>query len=761
MLKTFNFFLTDETILFNKIGLFMKTNFTLRLLPLATVLFFCLMFTNSTFAQFPVNDNVCMATPVPLGAAAGVFMQVDTATLETGELAINPPLGNCETGWCDVTGLDGSVWFTFVCPPTGAVTISLCGSSYDSQLALYEVGTCSDFSTFTYLFGNDDTPDGTAGATCGPEDPNTPGYGLASEFHIECLVAGQTYYVAVDQWTTGGVITPGNILDLKITEDQPVSMGAAITMMETEDPLCPGGANGNATVIFDAVEPFTILWSTGSTTASTTGLAMGSYTVTINDGCGTTASGTAVINDGMVPAAPTTGAVTVLDAGCGADGYASIEILTGTPPFSFLWDNGSTERLPMLGTGSHTVSITDGCGTSTITETVTIGGGTSLTDGLTFTLDPGTNACSEALAGVVGNVAPTEDLSVTYSTDQTLNGGVTCGFNRDGVRYMADNGYIRTFDLQNDFGITDDYLLGEVEIGVNYSIAATLGSLAAQGAVQEIEARLYLISDLDLSVGLPAPTVVTQIRFPDLAFDADLLFRIPINYTVPAGQLIAVEIWQGDLTPPDGIEDEEFGQISFGMNDSPALNNSETWFVAEGCGLTTPTKMSDVGGGFLSNIVMNLVEYQFNDVTWTPADYLSDANAIAPEVQVTSADMAPATINYVVSVVDACGNAATASATVDASACSNFTSSNIDLVDASYTISPNPSNGLFNIQNEGLAREMTIEVYDLSGKRVLNNIVNFGQGDSQVLDLTNVPAGMYVAKLTNGGQAEVHKLVVE
>lgn len=743
----------------------MKTNFTLRLLPLATVLFFCLMFTNSTFAQFPVNDDVCNATPVPLGAAMGVFMQVDTATIETGEAAITPPLGDCEDGWCDATGIDGSVWFTFVCPPTGAVTISLCGSAYDSQLALYEVGMCSDFSTFTYLFGNDDSPDGTAGATCGPEDPNTPGYGLASEFHIECLVAGQTYYVLVDQWTSAtSPIAPGNILDLKIIEDQPMSNGAMVTSMETGDPLCPGGADGSATVLFEAVQPYTILWSTGSTTATTTGLAMGSYTVTINDGCGTTAMGTAVINDGMTPAPPTTGAVTILNAGCsGADGYASIEILTGTPPFAFVWSNGSTDRLPMLPTGMHTVSITDGCGTSTITETVEIGGGTDLTDGLTFTLDPATNACSENLTGVIGNLAPTEDASVTYNTDQTLNGGVTCGFNNDatGIRYHADNGYVRTYDLTNDFNITDDYYLGEVEIGVNYAVAATVGSLATQGAVTEIEARLYLINDIDISGGLPAATVTTQVRFPDLAFDADLLFRIPINYNIPAGQLFAVEIWHGDLTPPDGVVFEEFGQMNFAFNNTPTFNNLETWFISEGCGLTSPTLMSNVGGGFLSQIVMNLVEYQFNDVTWTPATYLDDATSVAPLVAVTAADNAPATLNYVVSVVDACGASATASATVDASACQNFTSSNIDVIDATYTISPNPSNGLFNIQNEGLAREMAIEVYDLSGKRILSNVVNFGQGDSRVLDLTHVPAGMYIAKMTNGDQAEVHKLVVE
>jgi len=707
-----------------------------------TMMFLCFFIVNTTYAQTPpANDNVCSAMDVTLGLP-GVFMVVDTATLETGETVINPPLGDCENGWCDDGGLDGSVWFTFTAPAGGAVNISLCGSAYDSQLALYEVGNCADFTTFSYIFGNDDTPGGTPGSECGLADPNTAGYGLGSEFDIFCLTPGQVYYVVVDTWlaTAGGPQPTGQILDLKINALTGPPPTASITNVLVEDPLCPGGANGTATVEFTGAGPFSILWSDGQMTPTATGLAMGSYNVSITDFCGGTANQTVMVNDGVPPSPPTVGNLGILAAKCGADGTASIEVLTGTPPFTWLWSTGSTEHQPSLPAGTHTVSITDGCGTSTISQTVVIPGGTDVSNE-NFTIDP-VSGCSVTFNGVVNNVSPVTNNNVTYNIDQTIGGNIACR----GGGFISDNGFWRAFNLAGDFGINAPFLIGELELGV-FSANATLGE-----GHQPIEIRIYNVTSMDLSVSTNTLMKTVKWTVADRPSTAAGFIYIPIDYEVPAGQLFAVEVWN-----PNGTT---LGRtLGIGANTTAALGGTETFITSNGCSIPTPTPMSTIG--FPHQTVFNLVQYTYNPVTWTPATYLDNAAALAPILTIPAGTVNPSnTAVYTVTVVDGCGSTQMATATVDVSAC--ILLSNEDLVDvSSFTISPNPSSGLFNITNDGAAREMTLEVYDLSGKNLVSKVITLGQGDVTALDLSAVASGMYIAKLTDGDQAEIHKLIVE
>jgi hypothetical protein len=107
--------------------------------------------------------------------------------------------------------------------------------------------------------------------------------------------------------------------------------------------------------------PYGYSWSNGSTTASATGLAAGSYSVTITDGNGCTASITGVITE---PAALV--ATTVLDSNVscngGADGSATASAMGGTMPYSYSWSNGDTTAATVTMAGTYSVTITDANG---------------------------------------------------------------------------------------------------------------------------------------------------------------------------------------------------------------------------------------------------------------------------------------------------------------------------------------------------------------------------------------------------------------
>lgn len=140
----------------------------------------------SVWAQ-PANDNVCAAQPLTIGSTVtgnGVM-----ATVEPFE--VSPPNTgfDCYTDWCDGT-LDNSVWYSFVAPASGIITLTTCnaGNNADTQLALYESSDCSDYTLFTLVAANDDMPNGC----------NNGMSTYASEISVCDLTPGNTYYVQVD-----------------------------------------------------------------------------------------------------------------------------------------------------------------------------------------------------------------------------------------------------------------------------------------------------------------------------------------------------------------------------------------------------------------------------------------------------------------------------------------------------------------------------------------------------------------------------------
>ncbi len=118
---------------------------------------------------------------------------------------------------------------------------------------------------------------------------------------------------------------------------------------------------------------YTYSWSNAATTASITGVAAGTYSVTITDANGCTDSSSVTITE---PASLVANSVVDSNISCNgnADGGATASATGGTAPYTYTWSNAvTTASITGIIAGTYTVTITDqnGCTNSasvTITE---------------------------------------------------------------------------------------------------------------------------------------------------------------------------------------------------------------------------------------------------------------------------------------------------------------------------------------------------------------------------------------------------------
>ncbi|MCS6934621.1 MAG: choice-of-anchor L domain-containing protein [Chitinophagales bacterium] len=140
----------------------------------------------------------------------------------------------------------------------------------------------------------------------------------------------------------------------------------------TTNVSCVGGNNGAIDITVTGTNaPFTYNWGGGVTSQDRTNLTAGTYTVTVSNTAGCTATASYTITQ---PAAPLLSSSTHTNIIChGANnGSINLTVSGGVSPYTFLWSNGATtEDLNNLAAGSYTVTITDfnGC---TTTRTVNI-----------------------------------------------------------------------------------------------------------------------------------------------------------------------------------------------------------------------------------------------------------------------------------------------------------------------------------------------------------------------------------------------------
>ena len=204
-----------------------------------------------------------------------------------------------------------------------------------------------------------------------------------------------------------------------------------------------GGATASAT---GGIGAYTYAWSNSAITASITGVAAGTYTVTITDNNGCTDTQTATITE------PTSIiAATVVDnnVSCNgfSDGGATASASGGTPPYTYSWSNtATTAAITGVIAGTYTVTVSDNNGCTdassiTVNEPVILtaligldsnvscngfsdGGATASATGGTTPYTFAWNN-SATTAGITGVVAGTYTVTITDNNGCTDTDNIT------------------------------------------------------------------------------------------------------------------------------------------------------------------------------------------------------------------------------------------------------------------------------------------------------------------------------------------------
>ncbi|MEM7103842.1 MAG: gliding motility-associated C-terminal domain-containing protein, partial [Bacteroidota bacterium] len=129
--------------------------------------------------------------------------------------------------------------------------------------------------------------------------------------------------------------------------------------------LCNGDTDGDINLtVTGGIPGYTFTWDNGSTDEDPSGLAAGTYCVTVTDNNGCTATACADIAEPPGIAATIVEDQPVLCNG-ESNGQATVTAMGGTPGYSYEWDNNETgQTASNLDAGPHTVTITDANGCS-------------------------------------------------------------------------------------------------------------------------------------------------------------------------------------------------------------------------------------------------------------------------------------------------------------------------------------------------------------------------------------------------------------
>jgi hypothetical protein len=280
-----------------------------------------------------------------------------------------------------------------------------CGGSNGSV----SVTASNGVSPYTYVWTNGTTVVGTTSSVTG-------------------LSAG-TYLVTVTD-SRGCTKTATRTLTSSGSAVIPAASGSSIS--------CSGGTTGSVSVtVTGGTTPYTYSWRNGTvvvgTTASVTGLAAGTYTVTVTDaaGCSGTSSATITSSSSVTATASSTAAT----CSNSANGTVSVTASGGTAPLTYVWRNssnvsvGTTASVSNLAAGSYTVTITDAAGCST-TAVATVTAPPAVTGSVTAN-NP---ACSTGSTGSVSVAAAGGTAPYTYNwTNGTTSVGTSASVNNLGA----------------------------------------------------------------------------------------------------------------------------------------------------------------------------------------------------------------------------------------------------------------------------------------------------------------------------------------
>src|ERR1051325_10397979 len=334
------------------------------------------------------DGNGCSATSAPT-------VVIVNPNPPTPIITPSGPTTFCAGGSVTLTAPNGFTYLWSTSETTQSIVVSSSGSY---TVTVTDGNGCSATSAATVVTVNPNPPT----PTIRPGGPTTFGAG-----GIVTLTApgGFTYLWSTNETTQSIVVSTSGSYTVTVTDGNGCSSTSAATVV-TVNPnpatptITPSGPTtfcAGGSVTLTAPAGFTYLWSTGATTQSINVTSSGSFTVTVTDGNGCSATSAAtVVTVNANPATPT-----ITPSGPTTFCAGGSVTLTAPGGFTYLWSTGATtQSILVTTTGSFRATVTDGNGCSApsaptavtvnpnpATPTITPSGPTTFCAGGSVTLD--------------------------------------------------------------------------------------------------------------------------------------------------------------------------------------------------------------------------------------------------------------------------------------------------------------------------------------------------------------------------------------
>ncbi len=315
-----------------------------------------------TYTVTVTDANSCQTT-------ANFTLTQPTAMTVTSSSQTNIACNGGSTGAASVTVSGGTPGYMYSWSPSGGTAATATGLSAGIYTVTVTDGnSCQLTRTFTITQPTALTATssqtniacngGSTGAASVTVSGGTPGY------MYSWSPSGGTAATATGLSAGTYTVTVTDANSCQLTRTFTITQPTALTATPSQTNVsCNGGSNGTATVTVNGGTPgYTYLWSpSGGTAATATGLAAGTYTVTIADAnlCSMTQSVTV-----SQPTALSLVSGSQTNVSCFAlnDGSATVNPAGGTPGYTYSWSpsGGTAATASNLAIGTYTVTVTDG-----------------------------------------------------------------------------------------------------------------------------------------------------------------------------------------------------------------------------------------------------------------------------------------------------------------------------------------------------------------------------------------------------------------
>ncbi|HIA37882.1 MAG TPA: T9SS type B sorting domain-containing protein [Flavobacteriales bacterium] len=325
------------------------------------------------------SDPLAQTTAIATGLCMGVYISTvsdSNGCVVTDSVQVYAPYtvvsGTvCTDSTCNgsvtVTPVGGTEPYTYLWDDPGAQTDSnatgLCPGTYSIQV--FDATNCIMYDTilipYPLITSITDSAAASCANVCDGSAVVTPSGGQYPFTYLWDDVSAQTDSAATSlcMGNYNVQVIDGN----GCVDTSSVAISGPTALVIQTSATCFGVCDGSATVIpSGGTSPYTYLWNDpmAQTDSIATGLCGGTYSVSVTDGNG------CIITDTTTVFTPTS-VMSIVDATCQGlcDGSVTASPVGGEPPFSYIWDDPSTQTIATannLCVGWYHVSITDALG---------------------------------------------------------------------------------------------------------------------------------------------------------------------------------------------------------------------------------------------------------------------------------------------------------------------------------------------------------------------------------------------------------------